>query len=99
MRSAVAGATRKRSASPRQLQVAVAPLGLLVEQVHHHRRAADGLEGERPDEPGGGLGHGDADLAPPLHHQPGHLAGLVGGDAAAHPEHHRPVREIHGLAS
>ena len=80
---------------PRQLQVAVAPLGLLVEQVDDHRRAADGLEGERPDEAGGGAGHGDADLAAPLHHQPGHLAGLVGGDASAHAEHHRPVREIH----
>ena len=85
--------------APGQLQVAVGGLGGWVEQVHQHRVAGEGLEGERADEAGGVRRHDHADVRAPLHEEADDLAGLVGGDAAAHAEDHGTVAKGAHLGS
>lgn len=53
-----------------------------VEQLQMDRVAGEGLEGQRSDELGGGLGHDHADLGTGVLQLPGQFSAFVGGDAA-----------------
>ena len=62
-----------------------------VPQRGADRLGRQGRERERPDEPGGAPGQHRADEGAGVDEAPAHLHGLVGGDAAAHPQHDPPA--------
>ena len=63
----------------------------LVPQRAADRLGRQGRERDRPDEPGGAPGHHRAHEGAGVDQAPAHLHGLVGGDAAAHPQHDPPA--------
>ena len=62
------------------------PLARQLEGVDGDGVAREGLKGERGDELRGVPGHDDVDGSPPLDAFPRQLGGLVGRNAAGHPE-------------